>query len=261
MRADLNADLGEGCENDRALLQIVSSANIACGWHAGDPSIMRETVAFALSCGVAIGADLAALAGAHVLVDFTAPAATLAHLAQCERLGVAMVIGTTGFTPAERASIGRAAGSIGIVAAPNMSVGVNLLARIVETAVALAGTSFDIEVIEAHHRHKTDAPSGTALQLGEAAARARGVSLPEVGVFERHGQVGPRPEGAIGFATVRGGDIIGEHTVLLAGEGERIELTHRSSSRATYARGALRAARFLQGRAAGLYDMQDVLRG
>jgi 4-hydroxy-tetrahydrodipicolinate reductase len=212
-------------------------------------------------CGVRVGSDLAALGGADVLIDFTTPQATLAHVAACERAGVRMVIGTTGLAGDAHEALARASARIAIVAAPNMSVGVNLLARIVENAVALAGEDFDVEVVEAHHRYKTDAPSGTALQLGAAAARARGVELAQVGVYERFGQTGPRPPGSIGFATIRGGDIIGDHTVLLAGNGERIELTHRSSSRATYAQGALRAARFACTRERGLFDMQDVLRG
>jgi 4-hydroxy-tetrahydrodipicolinate reductase len=228
----------------------------------GSPLLGQDCALFlGRESGVRVTTDLAALEGADVLIDFTTAQATRAHLAACVRSGVRMVIGTTGLGPEDRAALGEAATRVAILAAPNMGLGVNLLARIVESAVALAGEEFDIEVIEAHHRHKTDAPSGTALQLGAAAARARGVELARVAVYERHGETGPRPAGSIGFASIRGGDIIGDHTVLLAGDGERIELTHRSSSRSTYAQGALRAARFLQSRERGLFDMQDVLRG
>jgi len=226
------------------------------------PLIGQDCAAFlGRTTGVAVTADLGALRGAEVLIDFTSPQATLAQVAACRDLGVHAVVGTTGLDAGARRILEEAAARIAIVAAPNMSVGVNLLARLVEAAVAMAGEDFDIEIIEAHHRHKVDAPSGTALQLGEAAARARGVSLADHAVRARDGQVGPRREGEIGFSAIRGGDIVGDHTVLLAAAGERIELTHRSGSRATYAQGALRAARFARARGKGLFDMQDVLRG
>jgi 4-hydroxy-tetrahydrodipicolinate reductase len=199
--------------------------------------------------GVAITADLAAgLARADVLIDFTRPEGTLAHLVACRALGVRVVIGTTGFTAAQRALVADHARHLALVMAPNMSVGVNVMLRLLEQAAQALGPDYDIEVVEAHHRHKVDAPSGTALAMGEAVARGRGVDLAAHGVFTR-----------IGFATVRGGDIVGEHTVLFAGTGERIEISHKSSSRANYAEGSLRAARFLVGRAPGLYGMQDVL--
>lgn len=210
--------------------------------------------------GVAITADLAVgLKGAHVLIDFTRPEGTLRHLAACRQLGVNMVIGTTGFTPEQKQAIEDAAQEIAIVFAANMSLGMNVLVKLVEMATLALHEQYDIEIIESHHKLKVDAPSGTALMLGEAAANAIGKAIDEVGVFARHGVIGERRPGSIGFSTIRGGDIIGDHTVMYAGTGERIELTHRSSSRATYAQGALRAARFLEGRKCGLFDMQDVL--
>jgi 4-hydroxy-tetrahydrodipicolinate reductase len=214
--------------------------------------------------GTAAGAttvisDLAALASAECLVDFTRPAGTLAHLEACLGSGTSMVIGTTGFSEAERARIRDAATRIPIVMAANFAVGVNALYTLAETAARILGPEFDVEIIEAHHRHKVDAPSGTALALGERIARARGQDLAKVAVHGRHGETGERPATAIGFHAIRGGDIVGEHTVLFAGAGERIEVTVRSSSRLTYASGALRAAKWLRGRGPGLYGMQDVL--
>lgn len=210
--------------------------------------------------GVRVTADLAeGLRGAEVLIDFTRPEGTLAHLAACRTHGVAAVVGTTGFSAAQKAELGALAQQLPIVWAPNMSVGVNVMLRLLAQAATALGPAYDIEVIEAHHRHKVDAPSGTALAMGEVLARARGLQLERDGVFARHGHTGERAAGSIGFATVRGGDIVGDHTVLFAGSGERIEITHRSSSRANYAEGSLRAARFLRGRAPGLYGMDDVL--
>ena len=210
--------------------------------------------------GVAVTAELATgLVGADVLIDFTRPEGTLAHLAACRALGVGVVIGTTGFTPAQRALVAGHARELALVMAPNMSVGVNVMLRLLEQAAHALGPDYDVEVVEAHHRHKVDAPSGTALAMGEAVARGRGVDLAARGVYTRHGHTGERRAGDIGFATVRGGDIVGEHTVLFAGTGERIEISHKRSSRANYAEGSLRAARFLVGRAPGLYGMQDVL--
>ncbi|HRH79692.1 MAG TPA: 4-hydroxy-tetrahydrodipicolinate reductase [Thiobacillaceae bacterium] len=200
-----------------------------------------------------------ALAGANVLIDFTRPEATLEHLRACSQAGVAMVIGTTGFDAAGKAAIAVAAQSVPIVFAPNMSVGVNLLLKLLDTAAKVLNDGYDVEIVEAHHRHKVDAPSGTALALGEAVARAMGRDLKQCAVYGREGITGERPADSIGFATVRGGDIVGDHTVLFAGIGERVEITHKASSRMTFALGALRAARFLAGRPAGLFDMQDVL--
>lgn len=195
-----------------------------------------------------------------VVIDFTRPEGTLALIEACRGAGVAVVIGTTGFSAEQRAIIGTAARELPIVLAPNMGVGVNLVFGLVDTAArALGDEDYDIEVIEAHHRHKVDAPSGTALRIGEVAAEALGRDLDDCGVFSRQGHTGERERGAIGFATVRGGDIVGEHTVLFAGAGERIEITHRAASRMVFARGAMRAARWLSQRPPGLYDMQDVL--
>ena len=228
---------------------------------AGNPALGQDaTSALGHTSGVSITADLhIGLAGAQVLIDFTRPEGTLAHLAVCRELGVGAVVGTTGFTPQQKVQIAAHAQHIAIVLAPNMSVGVNVMLRLLETTARTLGDEYDVEVIEAHHRHKVDAPSGTALAMGEAVARGRGVDLAAQGVYTRHGHTGERARGHIGFASVRGGDIVGEHTVLFAGTGERIEITHKSSSRANYAQGSLRAAHFLAGRSAGLYDMADVL--
>jgi 4-hydroxy-tetrahydrodipicolinate reductase len=211
-------------------------------------------------CGVKIGADVtAALQGADVLIDFTRPEGTMQHLEACRRLGVNMVVGTTGLSAQQKAELGAAGKEIGIVLAPNMSVGVNLTFKLLETAAKVLSHGYDIEIIEAHHRHKVDAPSGTALGMGEVIARTLGRDLEQCAVYGREGVTGERDPSTIGFATVRGGDIVGDHTVLFAGIGERIEITHKASSRATFALGALRAARFLKCNGAGLYDMQDVL--
>jgi 4-hydroxy-tetrahydrodipicolinate reductase len=210
--------------------------------------------------GVAIGTDVsAAISQCDVLIDFTRPAGTLEHVRACVAAKRPIVIGTTGFSTGQVEEIRRAATSIAIVMAPNMSVGVNVMLRLVELGSRALGEDYDVEVFEMHHRKKVDAPSGTALKLGEVAAAARGSALGEVGVFDRHGATGPRRPGSMGFSVARGGDTVGDHTVFFAGTGERIEITHRSSSRATYAQGAMRAARFLAGKPAGLYDMQDVL--
>lgn len=194
-----------------------------------------------------------------VLIDFTGPAATLGHAAACAAAGRAIVIGTTGLDPAQKAELAVAATCTPIVFAANMSVGVTLCLALLGQAARVLGDDFDVEIIEAHHRHKVDAPSGTALRMGEVVAEALGRDLGQCAVYGREGQTGARPRDAIGFATVRGGDIVGDHTVLFAGDGERIEITHKASSRLTFARGALRAAAWLKGRPAGLYDMQDVL--
>jgi 4-hydroxy-tetrahydrodipicolinate reductase len=207
-----------------------------------------------------VGDDVrAALAAADVLIDFTRPEGTLNHLAACRELKRALVIGTTGFEAAQMDSIRDAGREIAIVIAPNMSVGVNVALKLVELAARSLGPDYDVEVFEMHHRMKVDAPSGTALKLGEVAAKARGATLETNGVFSRHGITGERKAGSIGFSAARGGDIVGDHTVYFAGPGERIEITHRSSSRATYAQGALRAARFVFGKPPGIYDMGDVL--
>ncbi len=210
--------------------------------------------------GVAVSHDVAAaLAGADVLIDFTRPEATLHHLALCRVAGVAAVIGTTGFDAAGKTAIAEAARDIPVVFAPNMSVGVNLALKLLDMAARVLDEGFDIEIIEAHHRHKVDAPSGTALALGEAVAKALGRDLGDCAVYGREGVTGERDPSTIGFATVRGGDIVGDHTVLFAGTGERLEITHKASSRMTFALGALRAARHVRAHAHGLFDMQDVL--
>ena len=209
--------------------------------------------------GVRVSADLAALAGSDVLIDFTRPEATLRHLDACVARGVKMVIGTTGFDEAAKRLIETAAKRIAIVFAPNMSVGVNATFKLIELAARMLGDGYDIEIIEAHHRHKVDAPSGTALKMGEVVAMALGRPLSELAVYAREGHTGERRTGSIGFATIRGGDIVGDHTVMFAGAGERIEITHRAGTRQSYATGSLRAARFLGDKATGLYDMFDVL--
>jgi 4-hydroxy-tetrahydrodipicolinate reductase len=210
--------------------------------------------------GVNIESDLAkGLKDARYLVDFTRPEGTLQHLEYCAAHGIKMIIGTTGFDEAGKAAIAEASKKIAIVFAPNMSVGVNVTMKLLEMAAKSFSEGYDIEIIEAHHRHKVDAPSGTALKMGEVIADALGRDLNEVGVYAREGVTGERDPSTIGFSTIRGGDIVGDHTVLFAGIGERIEITHKSASRVTYAHGSLRAARFLADKANGLYDMQDVL--
>jgi len=212
------------------------------------------------SLGVPLTADLAGhIEQFDVLIDFTVPAATLAHVQACAAAGRNMVIGTTGFTPEQQAVIDNAAGSIAICKASNFSTGVNLCFKLAEMAARVIGEESDIEIYEAHHRHKIDAPSGTALSLGGVIADTLGRDLSRVAVYGREGQTGPRAADTIGFATVRAGDIVGDHTVTFAAEGERVEITHRASSRQSFARGAVRAAQWLSGRPAGLYDMQDVL--
>jgi 4-hydroxy-tetrahydrodipicolinate reductase len=212
------------------------------------------------SSGIKVGADLhAALRNAQVLIDFTRPEGTLAHLAVCREFSVNAVIGTTGFSEAQKTEIAEHAKHIALVMAPNMSIGVNVVLRLLDAAARALRHGYDIEVIEAHHRHKVDAPSGTALQMGQSVAHALGRELADCAVYAREGVTGERDPSTIGFASIRGGDIVGDHTVLFAGTGERIEITHKASSRAGYAQGSLRAARFLAGRASGLFSMADVL--
>lgn len=228
---------------------------------ASSPQIGADAAAFlGHSSGVAVTADLhEGLKGARVLIDFTRPEGTLAHLKVCEQLGVKLVIGTTGFTDAQKAEIADASQRVAVVMAPNMSVGVNVTLKLLQMAAKAMSTGYDIEIIEAHHRHKVDAPSGTALKMGEVIAEALGRDLKDCAVYAREGVTGERDPSSIGFATIRGGDIVGDHTVLFAGTGERIEVTHKSSSRVTYAQGSLRAVRYLSGQPAGLFDMFDVL--
>lgn len=211
---------------------------------------------------VPVGDSLAgALPQFDVLIDFTVPAATLEAVSVCRGAGKSLVIGTTGFDAEGLQRIRAAARDIPILMAPNMSLGVNLLFQLIEQAARALGDAFDVEIIEAHHRHKIDAPSGTALRMGQILAEALGRDLAKTAVYARQGETGARRRDAIGFATLRAGDIVGEHTALFAGIGERLEITHRASSRANFAQGALRAAKFLQGRPPGLHDMQDVLAG
>jgi 4-hydroxy-tetrahydrodipicolinate reductase len=249
----------------RALLEALAQAPdarlFAALERAGSPFVGKDAgELFGSPCGVAITDDVeASIAGSNVFIDFTRPEGTLAHLALCRKHGVKMVIGTTGFSAEQTQSLADAARDISIVFAPNMSVGVNLSFKLLEIAAKVLHEGYDIEVIEAHHRHKVDAPSGTALRMGEVVAEALGRDLAECAVYGREGVTGERSPSTIGFATVRGGDIVGDHTVMFAGIGERVEITHKASSRATFANGALRAARFLAGRNTGLYDMQDVL--
>ncbi len=210
--------------------------------------------------GVSIGTDLSAsLNDFDVLIEFTLPEPTLEHLAACAEAGKAVVIGTTGFSAEQRAVIGAAAQKIPVVFAPNMSVGVNVVFKLIEMAARAIGDDADVEVIEAHHRHKVDAPSGTAVRMGEILATTLNRDLARDAIYGRQGHTGPRERKTIGFETIRGGDIVGDHTVLFAGEGERIEITHRSHTRANFAAGAIRAAAWVHGRAPGLYDMHDVL--
>jgi len=247
---------------------VIGSADLALAGAldvAGSAALGQDAGAFlGRTSGITITSDLrAGLSDAQVLIDFSRPEGTLAHLDACRALGVNAVIGTTGFSEAQKAQIAAHAQHIAIVMAPNMSVGVNVVLKLLETAARALDAGFDVEIIEAHHRHKIDAPSGTALKMGEVVAQASGRDLKTCAVYARDGHSSPdggeRNPRAIGFSSIRGGDIVGDHTVLFAGNGERIEITHRSSSRATYAEGSLRAARFLAARSHGLYGMDDVL--
>jgi 4-hydroxy-tetrahydrodipicolinate reductase len=228
---------------------------------AGSPALGQDATAYTGKLSdVLISSELSVgLADADFLIDFTRPEGTLKHLAYCADHGIKMIIGTTGFDEAGKAAIAEAAKKIAIVFAPNMSVGVNVTMKLLELAAKSFAEGYDIEIIEAHHRHKVGAPSGTALKMGEVIATAIGRDLDDVAVYAREGITGERDPSSIGFATIRGGDIVGDHTVLFAGIGERVEISHKSSSRVTYANGSLRAARFLSNKPNGLFDMQDVL--
>ena len=228
----------------------------------GDPSLGQDAgvIAGSVPLGVAITSEAGrALEGAAVAIDFTLAAPSLRHAARCSAAGIPLVVGTTGHDAAGRAELERVARSLPVVLAPNMSLGVNLLFRLAELAARSLGVGYDAEIVEAHHRLKVDAPSGTAIGLGHAVAQGRGTTLEQVAVHGRHGATGPRPEGAIGFAVIRGGDIVGDHRLVFAGPGERVELAHHAEDRSAFARGALTAARWVIGRRAGLYSMQDVL--
>ena len=227
----------------------------------GTPAIGKDAGELVgMPCGVAVSSDVeAGIARADCLIDFTRPEGTLKHLEICRRHKVAIVIGTTGFDDAGKAAIVAAAREIPVVFSPNMSVGVNVVFKLLDTASRILSEGYDIEIVEAHHRHKIDAPSGTALGMGEVVARALGRDLKQCAVYGREGVTGERDPSTIGFATVRGGDIVGDHTVMYCGTGERVEISHKAGSRMPYAQGSLRAARFLAGRTSGLFDMQDVL--
>jgi 4-hydroxy-tetrahydrodipicolinate reductase len=229
--------------------------------HPACPQLGVDAAAFlGQQSKVVITADLAqGLAGAEYLIDFTRPEGTLNHAEAAQKAGVKMIIGTTGFSPDQLKRLQNAAHSIAIVFAPNMSVGVNATLKILQVAAQLLNQGYDVEIVEAHHRHKVDAPSGTAIKMGEVIAQAQGKSLSDLAVYAREGHTGERKHGSIGFSTIRGGDIVGDHTVIFAGEGERIEISHKSSSRQSYAEGVLRAAAFLQNQSQGWFDMQDVL--
>jgi 4-hydroxy-tetrahydrodipicolinate reductase len=249
----------------RMLIETIQNADDAILAGALDvpssPGIGTDAAAFlGKPANVAIQSDLAAgLANAEFLIDFTRPEGTLKHLEYCAAHGIKLIIGTTGFDEAGKAAIAAAAEKTAIVFAPNMSVGVNVTLKLLQMAAKSFSHGYDIEIIEAHHRHKVDAPSGTALKMGEVIAESLGRKLDEVAVYAREGVTGERDPSSIGFATIRGGDIVGDHTVLFAGTGERIEITHKSSSRMSYAHGSLRAVRFLADKKTGLYDMQAVL--
>ena len=249
----------------RMLIETIRNADDATLVGALDvpqsPAIGTDAAAFlGTPAGVTIESDLAkGLAKAEFLIDFTRPEGTLKHLEYCARHGIKAIIGTTGFDDAGKAAIAAAAEKTAIVFAPNMSVGVNVTLKLLEMAAKSFSHGYDIEIVEAHHRHKVDAPSGTAIKMGEVIASALGRELKDVAVYAREGVTGERDPSSIGFATIRGGDIVGDHTVLFAGIGERIEISHKSSSRFSYAQGSVRAARFLADKKTGLYDMQDVL--
>ena len=249
----------------RALIEAVTQApdmRLAAALdRAGSPALGKDVgELIGAPCGTLITDNLeTALKGAHALIDFTRPEATLTHIAQCRKQHVNMIIGTTGFTPEQKQIIQAASRDIAIVFAPNMSVGVNVVFKLLEQAAKVLGEGYDIEIIEAHHRHKVDSPSGTALRMGEVVAETLGRDLAACAIYGREGVTGERNPSTIGFATVRGGDIVGDHTVLFAGTGERVEISHKASSRATFSMGAVRAARFLAGKSSGLFDMQDVL--
>ena len=228
---------------------------------AGVPAIGKDAGELVgMPCGVLVTSDVeAGIAAADCLIDFTRPQGTLEHLAICRRHKVAIVIGTTGIEETGKQAIADAAREIPVVFAPNMSVGVNVVFKLLDMASRILAEGYDIEIVEAHHRHKIDAPSGTALRMGEVVAQALGRDLKECAVYGREGVTGERDPSTIGFATVRGGDIVGDHTVMYCATGERVEISHKAASRMPYALGSLRAARFLAGRANGLFDMQDVL--
>jgi len=258
--------VGCGGRMGRMLLKVIAGregCTVAGGTEqAGSDLVGRDLGALleGAALGVTVVDDPAALFNAaHVVIDFTAPAATLLHAGIAAESGTPLVIGTTGFETAQQEAIHDAAKNVGIVHAANMSLGVNLLLSLVEQVAGALSPDYDIEIVEMHHRHKVDAPSGTALALGHAAAAGRGVDLEDAAQRVRDGITGPRRRGDIGFATLRGGDVVGDHSVVFAAEGERIEMTHKASSRDVFAQGAVTAAQWVQGKAPGYYTMKDVL--
>jgi 4-hydroxy-tetrahydrodipicolinate reductase len=258
--------VGCGGRMGRMLVQAILSADgVALAGGSEQPGhelIGRDvaTLAGGSASGCRVEADPGPLFEASdAVIDFTSPSATALHAGLAARHGTALVVGTTGLGPEQNESLSAAAEAVPVVVGANMSVGVNLLLGLTRQVAAILGDDYDVEVVEMHHRHKVDAPSGTALALGQAAATGRGTSLDSVSQRVRDGQIGSRRSGTIGFATLRGGDVVGEHTVMFAGEGERIELTHRASSRVIFAQGAVRAARWTVGRPPGLYSMRQVL--
>ena len=256
---------GAGGRMGRTLIEAVlrnSDAKLAAALEiAGSPQLGKDAGEFAgSSCGIKVTDDIErALNGCDALIDFTRPEGTLHHVAVCRKLGVRPIIGTTGFDEAGKKALAEAAEDIAIVMAPNFSVGVNVTFKLLETAAKSLGKGYDIEVIEAHHRLKVDAPSGTALRMGEVVAQATGRDLKSCAIYGREGVTGERQDDTIGFSTIRGGDLVGDYTVMFIGMGERLEISHRSSSRMNYATGALRAAQWVMAKPAGLFDMFDVL--
>ena len=244
-----------------ATLKDEHATLVAAFDRAGSPAIGKTAGELVgMPCDVVVSDDFVGQIGkADCLIDFTRPEGTLEHLRICREKGVAMVIGTTGFEAEGKAAIAEAARDIPVVFAPNMAVGVNLVFKLLDTAARILNQGYDIEIVEAHHKHKIDAPSGTALRMGEVVAAVLGRDLKECAVYGREGVTGERDPSTIGFATVRGGDIVGDHNVMFCGIGERVEIAHRAGSRMPYALGSLRAARFLSGKKNGQYDMQDVL--
>lgn len=258
---------GAGGRMGRALIQAVAAqdgATLAAAIERPDSSLLGADAGELAGIGAngvkVVGSLEAVIHEIDVLIDFTAPVATIANLALCQQHGKRIVIGTTGLDEAQKAQVQSAAGKTGVVYSGNYSIGVNVTLRLLELAAQTFGDTVDIEIIEAHHRHKVDAPSGTALMMGEAVAGALGRDLKKVGVYERHGHTGPRARESIGFQTIRGGDIVGDHNVMFIGEGERVEIRHVATSRMNFANGAVRAACWVPQQAAGLYDMRDVLK-
>ncbi|MFZ9961865.1 MAG: 4-hydroxy-tetrahydrodipicolinate reductase [Burkholderiales bacterium] len=256
---------GSSGKMGRSLIRLISAdANVrlaAALDHPSSPALGQDSGA---SCGqpngVMISGDIeGALNGADVLIDFTRPEGTMEHMKHCITSGVNMVVGTTGFSQDQKSMIEKASEKIAIVMAPNMSVGVNVVLGLLKIGARALNEGYDIEVVESHHRNKVDAPSGTALKMGEVVAESLGWDLNECAIFSREGNTGVRPDSKIGFSTIRGGDIVGEHTVMFAGEGERVEISHKATDRANFSAGAIRATKFLKGKSSGLYNMSDVL--